>query len=41
VPQNPTQLAALAIDAHALFLAEPRPSDVELVAAITDLASTG
>lgn len=40
VPQNPTQLAALAIDACALFLAEPRPTDAALVAAITDLAST-
>jgi Fe-S-cluster containining protein len=40
VPRNPTQLAALAIDAHALFLADPRPSDRDLVAVITDLAST-
>jgi Fe-S-cluster containining protein len=39
VPRNPTQLAALAIAVHELFLAARRASDRDLVAAITDLAS--
>ena len=40
VPSNPTQLAVLAIDVHALFLGMRRASDRETIAAITRLAST-